>query len=235
MRLTGFVPIFLLLLATAALADPPSPCVPPVLGQVHIVEETAGFSVDIEYPALCSLAATRIIRDHVTRLLADFKLVFPEHDLTEYRYKHELTVDFSVWITDNRRLASVKLDVNHFTGGAHPNHYPETMIFDLTNGKLLQIGDIFTSPEVALLKLAPSIRTTLNTSLGDMTLPDMVESGTTATLQNYEDFILYKEGMAFFFAPYQVGPYAAGEQVVTVPWERLDPLLKENFRNLMQR
>ncbi len=200
-------------------------CAPAVLSAITIAEETAGYSIDITYPVLCSPNANRIIRDHVTRSLSVFKMEFPEHDLTEYRHKHQMMTDAAVWTAAQGLLASVKLQVMIFTGGAHPNNWPETWVFDMTDGHVLELSDIFTNERDALIAIEPMVREVLMASLGEMYNSDMLDSGTTPTSANYEAFILNDEGIAFFFAPYQAAPYAAGQQIVTIPYERLAEFL----------
>lgn len=229
MRRTAMATVFVLMLTCASLAQAQMYCTPPVLGDVTIAEETAGFSVDATYPVLCSSPATRMLRDRVTDFLASFKLAFPEHDLSEYPRKYQATTDYSVWTAANGRLVSVKLDVSVFTGGAHPNHWPETMVFDLTDGSRIGLGDVFINPRAALTELAPTVRNVLAGTLGDMFSPEMLSRGTAPRPDNYGDFILNNQGIAFFFAPYQVAPYAAGEQAVTLPWESVLPLLRQDF------
>jgi len=209
-------------------------CAPAVLSSVSIIEETAGYSIDIIYPVLCAPEATRIIRDHVTRSLSDFKMQFPEHDLTDYRHKHQMMTDAAVWTAAEGRLASVKLQVMVFTGGAHPNNWPETWVFDMTDGHALDLGDIFINERDALIAIAPMVRKVLIDALGEMYLSDMLDSGTTPTSTNYEDFILDDVGVVFFFAPYQVAPYAAGQQVVTIPYEQLAELLTPEISAIVQ-
>lgn len=220
----------LILVASALAADsclPPdlTPCAPAVLDSVQIQEETAGYDIAIDYPVLCAPAATRTIRDAVTKQLHGFKKDFPEHDLTEYRHKHSMDVRYAVWPALGGRVASVKLHTTVFTGGAHPNNWPETWVFDLGDGEPLYLDEIFVNERDALIAIAPMVRKVLTASLGQMNQPDMLEDGTTPTVDNYEDYILTDEGVAFFFAPYQVAPYAAGEQSVTIPYAVLKDYL----------
>jgi len=234
MRRILLAPVFVLFLALASPALAQMYCIPPALGGVTIAEETAGFSVNVKYPVLCSAEATRTIRDHVTGVLSEFKLEFPEHDLRDYPHKHQIITDFSIWTAGDGRLTSVKLDVMVFTGGAHPNSWPDTMVFDLADGHRLGLEEVFADPQRALTELAPTVRDVLADTLGQMLQPDMLASGTAPEAGNYKAFVLNDEGIAFFFAPYQVAPYAAGEQVVTIPWDHAAPLLKPEFSDMIR-
>lgn len=201
-------------------------CAPMVLDGVVIHEETAGYDIDVKYPVLCEDDATRVIRDHVVRALSDFKKEFPEHDLTEYRHKHVMQTDYLVWTAGDGRLASVKIDTMIFTGGAHPNTTPKIWIFDMSDGDVLDLDDVFIDVKEALIEIAPIVQSVVAERLGRMNQPDMLVDGTTSVASNYDDFVLTEEGVTFFFARYQVAPYAAGEQVVTVPYPRLVGFLR---------
>ena len=121
-----------------------------------------------------------------------------------------------------------------YTGGAHPNNWPVTWIFDMADGHVLDLDDIFISKRDALIELALIVREVLTESLGDMYLLDMLEDGTIPAARNFNDFVLNDEGVVFFFAPYQVAPYAAGQQVVTVPYDWLDELLKPEIKTILK-
>jgi len=217
---------------------PPGPlaqvCAPAMLSSILIAEETAGYDIDIEYPVLCAQRASQTIRDHVTRSLSDFKMEFPEHDLSDYPHKHQMTIDYAIWLAGRGRLASVKLQVMIYTGGAHPNHWPVTWTFDMTDGHTLDLNDIFINKQDALIKIAEIVRDTLGETLGGMRVESMLQDGTTPVAKNYADFILNEEGVVFFFAPYQVAPYASGQQVVTIPYQRLAQHLRPEIKSMLQ-
>ncbi len=219
---TLLMTFFLLLSPAAAMAQ--SPCSPLVLSSTVIHEETLGFDVDIEYPTLCCPQANQIVRDWVSSLITDFKSLDPDHDLTDFPHKYELYVRYAVWPAHGP-LASVKLDISVYTGGAHGNHWPMTWVFDVGSDRCVLIGEVFDNLDAALPEIARLVREPLSRSLGEMYVPDMLEQGIEPKKENFSRFVLTDEGVAFFFAPYQVGPFAAGEQVVTIPYSNLDHLL----------
>ena len=228
--LTGILLGLLLWPAPAAAA----PCDPLVLTSAAIREETAGFVIDAEYPVLCRAEANPVIRDFISNTVFDLKKLEPDHDLSSFPHKYELTVRYAVWPSPGGRYASVKLDVAVYSGGAHANHWPMTWVFDLTDGRSLTLADLFADPEAALSELAAVCREVLPEALGQMHVPDMLEAGTEPMEGNYDRFILTGEGVAVFFPPYQVAPFAAGEQVVTIPFEYLEALLRPDFREAIQ-
>lgn len=221
--LTLLTALFLLLGPSTLRAAPP--CAPPVLGAVTIEERTPGFKVDAEYPVLCRAEPTRALRDYVSGAVREFKMTDPDHDLRRFPHPYELITRYAVWPAQDNRFVSVKLHVMAYTGGAHPNNWPMTWVFDMQGGGEITLDRLFPDREAALAKVSGLCREVLSRSLGGMLVPDMLDAGLTPTADNFNRFILTSEGVAFFFGPYQVAPYAAGEQVVTIPYDHLGGLI----------
>ncbi|MEZ7196836.1 DUF3298 and DUF4163 domain-containing protein [Pseudodesulfovibrio karagichevae] len=221
--LTLLITLFLLLGPSTLRAAPP--CDPPVLGAVTITERTAGFKVDAEYPVLCRAEPTRAVRDYVSATIHEFKKTDPDHDLRRFPHPYELITRYAVWPAPGGRFVSVKLHVMAYTGGAHPNNWPMTWVFDMQDGREITLDRLFPDRKAALARVSGLCREVLSQSLGGMLVPDMLDAGLTPTADNFSRFILTNEGVAFFFGPYQVAPYAAGEQVVTIPYDNLGGLI----------
>lgn len=230
MRLTA---VLLLTVLLPAAAWGGAVCSPAELGNVHVGEETARFVIDMDYPVLCRADATRALRDHVCKALSEFKREFQE-DESLFRHKYEMFVRYKTWTAARGRLVSVKLHTMVYTGGAHPNNWPETWIFDMDTGRRLGLGDVFADPAEALAQIAPKVREDLRTTLGEMALDIMLDPGTAPTTENYSEFVLTDQGITFLFAPYRVAPYAAGEQAVSLSYEELAPLLAPALREMLR-
>ena len=225
--LTLLTVLFLLLGASPPRAAPP--CSPPVLGAVTIQEQTPGFKVDAEYPVLCRAEPNRAVRDYVSGTVHEFKKTDPDHDLRHFPHPYELITRYAVWPAMEGRYASVKVHVMAYTGGAHPNNWPMTWVFDMADGSEITLDRLFPDQEAALARVSGLCREVLSASLGGMLVPDMLDAGVAPTPDNFSRFALTGEGVAFFFAPYQVAPYAAGEQVVTIPYDHLGGLLASDI------
>ncbi len=52
----------------------------------------------------------------------------------------------------------------------------------------------------------------------------MLNSGTTAKVENFQDWYIDGTSLVIIFPPYQVAAYAAGEQTVTIPFSQLTAL-----------
>ena len=227
--------LFLSLILSLLLLPAPTParaqsrCSPAVLGLVHLGEETTGFIVDADYPVPCAPAAARLLRDHVAEGVRAFKETDPGHDLRLFPHRYEMFVRQQTWSVAHGRLLSVRLHTMVYTGGAHPNNWPGTWLFDMADGSALTMDDVFAAPRAALRALAPRVRAELRAALGQMALDDMLLPGSEPTPENYANFTMDDASLTFCFAPYQVGPYAAGEQQVRLPLADLREWLAPSF------
>lgn len=122
----------------------------------------------------------------------------------------------------SRRISFV-LHTSYFTGGAHGGQDMYTFNYDLEKKKDISLDDIFGTVPNYLNRISEfalsSLRSSLASQMGDGK-PDetMLISGTAPTIDNYKRFTLGSgETITFYFPQYQVAPYAAGEQTVTMP------------------
>ncbi|HVU11911.1 MAG TPA: DUF3298 domain-containing protein [Phototrophicaceae bacterium] len=118
------------------------------------------------------------------------------------------------------------LTIYQFQGGAHGSTALLPFNFDLKNNKVLTLDDIFTSTPDAIKLIEPIVQSTVKTALGDMNVQDMLDAGTGTDPNNYQYFSLDADSITFYFQQYQVAPYAAGIQKVTIPFSQLTSVLK---------
>jgi hypothetical protein len=57
----------------------------------------------------------------------------------------------------------------------------------------------------------------LESALGEMADPSWIQEGAGPRTDNFARWALVEEGLTIFFDPYQVAPWAAGPQAVTIP------------------
>jgi hypothetical protein len=114
-------------------------------------------------------------------------------------------------------VLSVRLEAEFYTAGAaHPGHYSYTINYDVEAGKLLVLSDLF-KPGADYLK-----------TIADYCVQDLNKRATLAFVEgaqpkaeNYGRWNLQPDGLVIIFAEYQVAPYAAGQQVVLIPYSAL--------------
>lgn len=104
----------------------------------------------------------------------------------------------------------------YIDGAAHPYHYTITYTYDLTGNRPLTMADLFQPGSNYLERIA-------NVAIQQLTEREMLffPEGADPTEENYRNWNITPEGLLITFDEYQVAPYAAGAQMVTVPSSEL--------------
>lgn len=121
---------------------------------------------------------------------------------------------------------------NSYSGAQHGNLSCVAANYDLTTGDVLTLGSIMhmdatTDDFIALLipKLAAMA--------DELGLFEGYEEGVQSRLSGdenlYEDFFFTNTGLSFFFAPYEIAPYASGVITVEIPYEELPGLIYDGY------
>lgn len=136
------------------------------------------------------------------------------------------------------RYASVIRSEFSYTGGAHPNHGSDTLLWDKQAGKMISIRPFFTeladagpamtairNAVVADLKIEKKKRDPdqPDMSLVDALEPSLLKIGAIALTPSTSAG--KSAGLTFIYPPYAVGSYAEGDYTAFVPWETLKPYL----------
>ncbi|NJR12921.1 DUF3298 domain-containing protein [bacterium] len=93
--------------------------------------------------------------------------------------------------------------------------------------RTLSLADLFQDGADPYALLAPLARADLTERLPD--LADFVNPGTEPTAENFATWILASDVLILYFPPYQVAPYAAGPQTVTIPLADLAGSLRAEY------
>jgi len=200
------------------------------------------YEIDVQYPQLTGSGSpnyekfNQTIRGLVNKRVGAFKAeMAPSPDDPPPTELESLGSDLSVGYTialARDDLISILLDVGSYSAGAaHPNSYSETVNFDLRNGKLLKLADLFQPGSKYLQTIAAYSITDLKKQgkqKGEESMldDDWVERGAGPDAKNYSSWTIGKKGLAITFDSYQVAAYAAGPQHVLVPYSALKDLIK---------
>ncbi len=206
-----------------------------------IKEDGKTLAFDITYPQMSGAADAAMqkqfnqivyeknIRDQVAQMRTDNANAVKEGMMTSAAW----SLDLGGGVTyQSPRLINVFLDGSQDTGGAHPNAYYENVLFDPSLKKEILVSDLFTDASSSLQLLATWTRAELkkNTDMLEVTDPDWMAGGTDPTQSNYQFSHLTADGLVVLFPPYQVAAYVAGPQEITIPWEKVNPLLKAEYQ-----
>ena len=134
----------------------------------------------------------------------------------EARFPLEMNLEGTIY--DNGRTACILWENYQYLGGAHGNLALYSRNYRLPEGTPLEFDDVFREPEKALLLVSALSRS----KLLQRDLPEsMVTPGTEPKKENFQTFRLEKDGITFYFAPYQVASWADGVITVTLSLSEL--------------
>ena len=126
------------------------------------------------------------------------------------------------------KTLTVKVDTYAYTGGAHPNSNLSFYTFDRETGAMLTLADMI-SDTTALLDLVEK------TFRQQQKLPpkaNLEEQG--YFLRDGHFFLpanvgLSRDGLVFYYNPYEIAAYAVGPIQVTVPYNQLGGILEKDW------
>jgi hypothetical protein len=136
-------------------------------------------------------------------------------------------LEITTRIATSTQTVTYIIEAYTFTGGAHGNTTVATFTYDKT-GKPVTLDDIFSAPY--LNKIAAMSRTYFYNTLGDEAIPEMIDSGTSATSTNFSDWYLTDQNITFIFGQYQVGPYVVGMPEFSIAKSALSDIISKQYK-----
>ncbi|MBH0777183.1 RsiV family protein [Nocardia bovistercoris] len=113
-------------------------------------------------------------------------------------------------------------------GAAHPNNAYESHVTNADTGAAITLRDLFTDTQAGLNALAEQAAIEVpKTRAGDT----YFKSGIEATEFNYRLWLATPGGMEIHLG--EIASHAAGDIVITVPWSKLDSVLKPGIRDIV--
>ena len=215
--------------------------------QIREKNKKLKYEIDVEYPQLTGSVDpnfekfNQTVRRLMTKKVADFKQEMapeaadePAPDVTETPAESlgsDIVVGYTVVLAKDD-LISIEFTASSYSAGAaHPNSYTEVVNFDLKNGKLLKLADLFLPGSKYLQTLSTYCIQALKKQAKEggadtMLEDDWIEKGAGPELTNYNNWTIRKKGLGITFNPYQVAAYAAGPQHVLVPYSALKEIIR---------
>jgi hypothetical protein len=119
------------------------------------------------------------------------------------------------------------------TGGAHPNNFYKTLVFDL-NGNTVALGDLFNPGSNYLDAISQIAQTQVAAQLeqraGAGAADSIIADGLSAKEENFQNFVVDSDRIRIFIPPYQAAAYAAGSFEVQIPLADLEDILKPDVK-----
>ena len=203
--------------------------------EVAVVYPQLTGSVDPNYEKF-----NQTVRSLINRKVSDFKKEMtptaddepaPENPASDESLGSDIAIGYTVALAKDD-LIDIEFTVSSYSAGAaHPNSYTEVVNFDLKNGKLLKLADLFLPKSKYLQTLSAYCIQALKKQAKEqgadaLVDDDWIKRGAAAELTNYDNWNITKKGLGITFDPYQVAAYAAGPQNVLVPYSALKEIAK---------
>ena len=174
-----------------------------------------------------------LARGAVTKKVADFKKAMAEttgDEKPEGSMGSDLEVSYEVALAQDD-LISVEFTVySYYQGAAHPNSFSEVLNYDLKKGEQLKLSDLF-KPGAKFLQTIykfciEQLKKQMKEGVQEGDVDNQwIANGAGPAAKNYQSWTITRKGLGINFDAYQVGPYAAGPQSVTVPYATLKDLI----------
>ena len=186
----------------------------------EIAEEDNQRIIAISYPSIGVKEIDDDIKSFVDEQVKTFKEIeyvsFGGGDVKYYLYIEY----FSTML--NKDIISFKFNRSDYTGGAHGNQDVISFTYNIKEKKKIELSNFFNS-ESYLQKISDlSIEDLLKDPFAE---ESWIKEGAGANIDNYNRFIVTENAFIFYFPPYQVAPYAAGETQVIILFNNLKDIL----------
>jgi hypothetical protein len=227
---------------------------PAEIGPKTITESTKYYDIQATYPGTTPLKqsagaqadakAVEVMKQFELNAIAAFKeqgnfdkLTAEDIKMLGFDQGRKESLELTYQTKSGPKTVSYLFTLVQDTLGAHPNAYFRSFVYDLKSGNGLELGDIFTPgtnyyqilSTISRKKLPAVIALSEGSKRSDVDLGYM-NRGTTADADNFQNWYIEGNSLMLVFPPYQVAPYSAGEQLVTIPFSELGNAVKTSYR-----
>jgi hypothetical protein len=225
------------LITTTAPVEPPPPTVPPEVQPLQFIStpykeehKAPDYTITAQIPTMVEAIQPSVqkfdeyLNGIVQKEIAAFKDSMAQQPATPIMAGSSFDVTYEE-IGQSGSIWPLKINFMGFVdGAAHPYHYSITVNYDLALERDLTLDDIFLPNSNYLQVLSDECAKQLK-ERGIGFEDEIFSKGADPLPENYKLWNLSKDGLIITFSEYQVGPYAAGPQVVTVPYSVLKDVL----------
>lgn len=194
----------------------------------HILESTDTYDLKIDYPNIENKKIMNKINEYIDYQKENFLNNVKEvEDIEQPKYDFNLSVN----VNDYKDITHVYMLTFAYTGGAHYTRDDTSLYYDNKTKEFVDLKYFFKDEES--FKKLSSIAYYYVLKLEDKKFDELwVKKGTDPTIDNYRHFNFKDEGLEILFPPYQVASWADGEIKITIPYEEINDLLKEEYRGI---
>lgn len=192
-----------------------------------LVETGPQYAINVQAPVTRSAKINKDIDGIITEQINMF-IENASQPVEEDWGDSQLIIEYETHYYDDTHVTFVFKVYYYMAGAAHGNSYSITRTYNLVTGEKIELADLFAPGSDYLGRLSQLSRRALASSgqLGEDYDQDWVEEGTAPLEENFARFVPLPNGLMLIFDPYQIGPWAIGEQRVTIPWSDLQDILR---------
>jgi Protein of unknown function (DUF3298)/Deacetylase PdaC len=129
----------------------------------------------------------------------------------------------------SQNLLVFSADSYEYSGGAHGNYGTGHWVIDMRNEKLLSIQDVITDTAALSTILEKNFRK-INKVPANQSLEEYGLFVNSIPVTN--NFFLTQKCLGFTYNPYEIGPYAAGQITITIPFEEFKHLITDFAKDI---
>ena len=225
----------------STIPSPPTATSDPLIGSQVIVQPVpfeesnpgsnfppfAPFEIKAQIPQLAGSDDLRVqsinqsLNNFVIEEISNYRKQFKE-EFTSSSGKSDLEVTYTL-VSRVGNYWSFRFDFSFYIAGAASGHVSSrSLYYDLSQGKQLVLSDLFIPNSNYLDLISNYCSNQIRNELGDAFSPE----GAAPTLENYKNWTVTIDGILITFEQYQVGPGAAGNPAVEVPYNELNSVIQ---------
>lgn len=130
----------------------------------------------------------------------------------------------------DRSVISLFANNTSYAGGPHPSLITESVTYDPVNGTELALSDILIEDYPAA-ELCTLILDALKERASELhyDYENVLKERFSEDYSNVSNWYFSGAGLCFHFSPYDIAPYSSGTIIATVPYDKLQDVLREQF------
>lgn len=208
----------------------------PLIQDKNYFKETDFYVLDFRYPYLNEaynpknsnfnnfINTTYLnIQEVEAQILEDKELLCDT--LRYHQTREKRLVNYKVYEVKDQLLSVLFYKENHYSGAIHPSYTFDCLNFDMERGVFMNYNDFFT--EGSETELRDILNETISTRIQKGDLYYDCWEITPEDFQRYRDnFVVDDASVAYYFEDCVVCPSYTGEYSVTIPLEKLLPVLR---------
>lgn len=171
-------------------------------------------------------AMNQVMEEAQQKVLGYVKEMMPAGD-EEWLHSDESHASSMTYVVQgitylDENYACIEMDGYEYTGGAHGMPFRDYFVFDRKTGARLSLSDIVDNSQEELQSMVGhAFRRLAEKTNFAFESPEDLEHTVSDSVSYESDFYLTEDGIAFYYTPYSIAPYAEGFPEVVIPYEKL--------------